>query len=177
MRGANDVEDLRVQRRLAAGDLQQVGLPFALDQQIEHGLDLREAARSRLGRRGAGEAGRAFEVAMLVDLDQGQAAVLLVVGTEPAIVGAPLVDAGMEFERHIPGFEEIPATLPIARLARHQCLLDAVFGAALQVIDRAALLDDLRRHQTHAGLAERGGLAEKDVGPRLARRGDQVLSG
>jgi hypothetical protein len=98
-------------------------------------------------------------------------------GTEAAIVGAALVDPGMEFERHIAWFEEIAAALPIARLARYERLLDAVLGAALEVIDRAPFLDDLRRHQTHAGLAERGGLAEKDVGPGLAGRGDQVRRG
>jgi len=51
--------------------------------------------------RGAGETGRTGQIAVLVDLDQRQAAVLLVIGAEPAIVGTALVDAGVKLERHI----------------------------------------------------------------------------
>src|SRR5580658_2649866 len=96
---------------------------------------------------------------------------LLVIGTEAAIVGAALVDPGMELERHVARLQEIAAPLPIACLGRDQRLLDAVFGAALEVIDRFAFLDDFRRDERHAGLAQRRRLAEKDVGPRFARRG------
>ncbi len=106
----------------------------------------------------------------LVHLDEGEAAVLLVVGAEAAIVGAALVDAGVELERHVAGLEEIAAALPVARLGGDQRLLHAVLGAALLIEDALALLQDLRRHQAEADLAERGGLAEKDIGPRLAQR-------
>jgi hypothetical protein len=164
------VEDLRVQGRLAAGNLQQVRLALALDQEIQHRLDLFEAALPGAGRRRIGKADRARQVAVLVDLDQRQAAMLLVVGTETAIVRAALVDRGMEFERYVARLQEVSAALPIGRLARHQRLLHAVLAAALLVIHRAGLLDDFRRHQNKAGLAHRGGLAEEDIRARFADR-------
>ena len=167
---ADDVKDPRVQRRLAAGDLQQVRLAFALDQQIEHALDLGERALTRTQRRRAGETGRAGQIAVLVDLDQRQAAVLLVIRTEAAIIGTALVDAGVKLERHIARLQEIAAALPIRRIGRYQGLLYAVLMAALQVIDAILFLQDLGRHQFEAGLAQRGCLAEKDVRARFARR-------
>src|SRR4029077_15596942 len=169
-RGVQNIEDLRVQGRFAAGQLQEVGLPLALDEEVEHGFNFHQTALPLLLRRGTGKAGRARQVAVLVDFDQREAAVLLVVRAYAAIVGRALVDPGMELERPIARLQKIAATLPVPRLAGDQRLLDAVLGAALQVIDRAALLDDLRRDKRKAGLAERGRLAEKDVGPGLARR-------
>ena len=42
--GGDDRKQIRVHGRLAAADLQQVGLAFARDQSVEHGLDGRREA-------------------------------------------------------------------------------------------------------------------------------------
>src|SRR5215469_5595295 len=91
--GGDDREEFRMQGRLTTADLQQVGLALAGNKSVEHPLDRRERQLSRQRRRRAGETGRARQVAGLVDLDQRQTALLLVVGTETAIVRATLVDA------------------------------------------------------------------------------------
>jgi hypothetical protein len=161
---------LRVQRRLTAGNLQQIRLAFAFDQQVEHRLDFGETALPGPVRRRIGEADRASQVAVFVDLDQRQAAVLLVVGAEPAIVRAAPLDRGVELEWHVAGLQKIAAALPVRRLARHQRLLHAVLAAALLVVHGTGLFDDLRRYQGEAGLAHRRGLAEKHIRPRPARR-------
>ncbi len=162
-RRVQDLEDLWVQGRLAAGDLQQIRLAFALDQEVEHALDFGEAALPRAQRRRTGETGRAGEVAMLVDLDQCEAAVLLVVRAEAAIIGTALVDPGVEAQWHIARLQEIAAALPVSRVGRDEGLLHAVLMAALQVIDATLLLEDLGRHQRKTGLAQRGGLAEENI--------------
>ena len=166
-----------MQSWLAAGDLQQVGLPLALHQQVQHTLDLLETAGPRERGRRARKAGGTGEVAVLVHLEDREAAVLLVVRAKAAIVGTALVDAGMELERDVAGLQEIAAALPIARLRRDQRFLDTMLGATLEVKDGLALLDDLRGHQHEAGLAERGGLAQEDIGPRLSSLGGQARSG
>src|SRR5262249_47549951 len=145
-RGTDDVEDLRMQRRLAAGELQQVRLALALDQEIEHALDLREAPGAGERGRGAREAGGAREVAVLVHLQDREAAVLLVIGAEAAVVGAALVDSRVELERHVAGLEEIAAALPVARLGRDQRLLHPVPIAALEIEDGLAFLQDFCRY-------------------------------
>ena len=116
--GGDDREQLRVQGRLAAADLQQIGLAFAGDQRVEHALDYSERQLPGQCRRRTGETGRACQVAGLVDLDQRQATVLLVIGTEAAVVRTAPVDAGLKLQRQIARLQKVAAALPIDRLAR-----------------------------------------------------------
>jgi hypothetical protein len=91
LRGRQHVEDLRVDRRLAARQLHRFGLSLRGDERIKHRLDLREregvAVRLMSGAR-LGEAHRAVEVAAGVDLDDPQARVLGVLGADAAIARA-----------------------------------------------------------------------------------------
>ena len=119
--------------------------------------------------RGIGEAHRTGEVAGLVDLDDGQARMLLVVGAEAAIPRAAALGAGERRQRPVAGLEVFQRAPPVDRVVRHQGLHHAVLGAALGIVDAAVLLDDLGRHQAETGLAERGGLAEEEIRCRLAR--------
>ena len=167
--GGDDLEDLGMDGGLAARDLHQVGLAFARHQRVEHALDLGQAAvRVPLGR-GVGEAHRAGEVAGLVDLDDGQAGMLLVVGAEAAIPRAAALGAGVRLQRPVARLQVFEGAPPVDRVVRHQGLHHAVLGTALGIIDAALLLDDLGRHQAEAGLAQGGGLAEEEIGRRLTR--------
>src|SRR5437868_1020350 len=76
-----DREEVRMQGRFTAGDLHQVRFALARDQGIEHARDRVEAEVLRFLRRGFGKAHRTGEIAVLVDLDQRQARVLLMVWT------------------------------------------------------------------------------------------------
>jgi hypothetical protein len=116
--GGDDREQLRVQGRLAAADLQQIGLAFAADQRVEHALDYGERQLPGQCRRRTGETRRAHQVAGLVDLDQREAAVLLVIGTETTVIGATLIDPSLKLQRQIARLQKVAAALPIVRLAR-----------------------------------------------------------
>ena len=97
LHGVEDGEEIRVDGRLAAGELDEIGLALACDQCVQHALDLgeRPVAAVDVGR--IGKADRASEVAGFVDLDDREAAVLLVVGAQPAIERAAGFGAGLAF--------------------------------------------------------------------------------
>src|SRR5829696_8105203 len=167
--GGEDLQDLRMDGGLAARDLHQVGLAFASHQGVEHELDLAEAAMAVPLGRGIGEADGTGEIAGLVDLDDGQARMLLVVGAEAAIPGTAALGAGERRQRPVAGLEVLQGAPPVDRVVGHQGLHHAVLGTALGIIDAAVLLDDLGRHEAETGLAERGGLAEEEIRCGLAR--------
>ena len=168
-RRGDDLEDLRMDGGLAARDLHQVGLAFARHQGVEHALDLGQAAMGVPLGRGIGEADRTGEVAGLVDLDDGQAGMLLVVGAEAAVPRTAALGAGVRRQGAVAGLQVFQRAPPVDRIVRHQGLHHAVLGTALGVVDAAVLLDDLGRHQAEAGLAQRGGLAEEEIGRGLTR--------
>ena len=127
----DDVENLRVDGRLAAGDLHEVGHAFARDQRVEHEIDLGERPVQRaLGAR-IGEADRAGEVARLVDVDQREAGVLLVVRAEAAIVGAAELGPRLHLERPVARLDVVARQAEIGGVGRDQRLLHAVPLAAL----------------------------------------------
>jgi hypothetical protein len=166
--GRQNFEDLGMDGWLAARDLDQIGLALAGHQGIEHAFDFGQAAmRVTLGRR-VGKADRTGEIAGLVDLDDGQAGMLLVVGAQPAIPGTPVVGARLRCQRPVAGLEIFEGAAPVDRIVGHQGLHHPVFGTALGIVDGAVFLDDLGRHETEAGLTKRCRLAEEEIGRRLA---------
>lgn len=96
LRGVEDGEEIGVERRLAAGDLHDVGLALVTDDGVEHELDLRERAVGGALGRGLGVADGAGEIAGVGDLEERKAGVLLVVGAEAAVIGAAVLDGGVE---------------------------------------------------------------------------------
>ena len=162
-------EEIRMQGRLAARQLHQVRLAFARHQHVEHTLNSREGQVRGLLRRGIGKADRAGEIAVLVDLDQRQAGMLLVVGAEPAVERAAEFGAALPRQRAIARLEVVLAGEPVGRVGRHQGRLHTVARAALLVPDFVVLDDDLGRYQAETGLAQRGGLAPEDVRANLTQ--------
>ena len=94
-----------------------------------------------------GKADRTGQIAVLVDLDQRQAGMLLVVGAEPAIVGAAVFGAALQRQRPVAGLDVVLAELPIGGVGRDQRGLGAVLRAALLVPDLVVANLDLGRHQ------------------------------
>src|SRR5260370_1239510 len=171
-------KEIRMQGRLAARQLHQVGLAFARDQRIEHPLDGGERQLLFPRRRGFREADRAGQVAVLVDLDQRQAGMLLVVGAEPAIVGATVFGMALPRQRAVARLEIILAELPIGGVGGDAGGLGTVLRTALLVPDLVVANLDLGRDQLDAGLAQRGGLAPEQIGTRSTqKRGHRPLSG
>src|SRR5258708_1001958 len=92
----------------------------------------------RFLRRRLGEAYRAGEVAVLVDLDQRQTRMLLVIGTQPAIVRAAVFGAVLEREGLVARLDVVLAHAPVGGIGREQGRLHAVLAAALLVPDLVA---------------------------------------
>ncbi len=139
-RRVEDVEELRVQRRLAAGDLHDVRLALVGDDGIEHALDRRHVAEARAMRAGVGVADRAAQVAVVGDLDQGQAAVLHVLRAQAAVVGAAPLALGVEALRQLRRLDEaLAAEAVILDVVGDQHALAAVLRAPLLQVDPAVL--------------------------------------
>src|ERR1700712_2373077 len=122
-----------------------------------------------LAGRAVGEADRAGEIAGVVDLDDGEAAMLLVIRAEAAIPwAAALGPAGVE-QGPVAWLQPAADVQPVIRILLDQRLRHAVLGAPFLVEDLAVLADDLRRHQLPARLAQARGLAVEDPWHALAR--------
>src|SRR5262249_34127510 len=94
-------DDLGVDRGLAAGELDDLGVALGAHEVVEDAFHFLE--RQIVPRAGVGEAERAIHVAGAVDLDDADTGVLLVFGAEAAVVGAAVLDRRRELERDRPG--------------------------------------------------------------------------
>ena len=167
-RRGDDLPELRMDGRLAAGELDQVRLALGRDHRVEHRLDLGQALVPALSHRAVGEADRAGEVAGIVDLDDAQAAMLLVVGTEAAIPRAAALGLRRIVQRPVAGLQPAADVEPVIRVLLDQRLGDAMIEAALLKEDLALLTDDLGRNELPAGLAQARRLAVEDPRHALA---------
>jgi len=94
---AQHLGDLGMDAGLAARELHDLGPPFGAHQLVQDLLHLLQ--RQLEPGPGVGEAEGTVHVAGAVDLDDSEAGVLLVLGAEPAVVGAAPVYLGVEGER------------------------------------------------------------------------------
>src|SRR5260370_33268629 len=81
---------------------------------------------------------------------------LLVVGAETAIPWATALGASEGRQWPVAGLQVLERAAPIDRIVRHQRLHHAMLDAALGVVDAAVLFDDLGGGQAEAGTAQRG---------------------
>ena len=163
-----DREELGMDRGFAARELDEIGLAFARHQRIEHRLDLGERTVAAVHVGGVREAHRAGEVARLVDLDDRQAAVLFVIGAQPAIERAPRLGAGLRDQRPVAGLDPQLLLPPIVEIVADERPAHAMLAATLEVEDAAILDDDLGGNGLEAGLAQARRLAVEDIGRGLA---------
>ena len=167
--GANRVEDrekLRMQGRLAAGYLHQIGLAFAGHQRVQHFLDRCQRQETGAHRRGFRETDRAGQIAVIGDFDQSQAGMLLVIRAQAAIERAAEFSMALQRQRPVTRLDEFLAAPPIGGIGRYQRGLDAMLPAALLVPDLVAKDLDLGGHQRQAGFTQRLGLAPENIRTR-----------
>ena len=88
--GANEIDDPRMDGRLAAGKLENLGITFGADVIVEQLFHLFE--RQAESRRRIGEAKRTIHVAGAVDLDDAEAGMLLMVRAQTAIMRTAALD-------------------------------------------------------------------------------------
>ena len=158
-------EEIGVHRGLAAGELDYVGMAFVADDGVEHLFDLREGAELLALGAAGGVADGAAQVAVVADLDEGEAGVLLVVGAEAAVVGASPFDGSVVDLRHLGRLDEdFAAAAVVVDVVGDQDALGAVLGAALEQVDVAVLEDDLGVDLAVAGGADGEGDVVEEVG-------------
>src|SRR5258708_5402519 len=122
-------------RRLAAGELQDLGTSFDFDQAID-GADAFLVTQVLAAWTARGIAHGAFKIARRSNLDQTQASVLLVLGTQATVVGAALVGFDAHEGRQLAGKAVLHAIVP-ADIRANEVLADAVGGASLAEVDPA----------------------------------------
>ncbi len=167
-RRVEDGEERRMQGGLAAGDLHYVGLALVRHHGVEHALHRGEVAEARPVRAAFGVADRAAQVAVVGDLDQGEAGVLHVLGAQAAVVGAAEVLRRVEALRQLRRLDVDLAALPvIRRVVGQQHALAAVLGAPFLQVDAFVLDQDLRLHPPQAGGADRHRAVVEQVRPYL----------
>ena len=121
---------------LPAGEHHHLRLALRGDEHVEHPVALLEGDRVAVGLvAGVGEADRAVQVAVGVDLDDPEAGVLLVLRAQPAVRRAAVLDLGLEGQRDRAGLVEPRRGQVRLRVAVDQRLELAVLPAALAQVD------------------------------------------
>ena len=158
LRGGQHVEDLGMDRRLAARQLHRFGLALRGDERVQHRLDLRErervAVRLMPGAR-LGEADRAVEVAAGVDLDDPEAGVLGVLGADAAVARAAPLGHGLAQQRSRARPVVALRFAPAIAVAVRERLDQAVLGAFTTQDHPPVSLDQLRVEADAAMRADR----------------------
>ena len=108
-----DGEEIGVQGRFPARNLNHVGAPLVAHHGINHALDGRQIAMLPPVRPAGRVANRAAQIAEIVNLDQGEAGVLFVVRTQAAIVGTSPFHRGIEVIGHLRRLQENLAAAPV----------------------------------------------------------------
>jgi len=131
--------------------------------------DLVERPVQRAPRAGLRVADRALEVAVLVDLDERQARVLHVVGTQAAVVRAAVRHRGREAVGQLRRLDPRLAARAVVRgVVADQDALGAVHRAPLVHVDALAAHDDLRLDHVQAFAADARGRVVEEIRTGLA---------
>jgi hypothetical protein len=80
---------------------------------------------------GIGIANWTGEIASVCYFYQGEAAMLFMIGAESAVIGAAIFDRSIEFEGHIPWFDEFQGLFVIINIIGNQHFLMSMGGAVL----------------------------------------------
>jgi len=116
-----------------------------------------------MGGGGTGVTGGAGEIASFGDFDEGETAVLFVIGADAAVIGAAMDGGGMWFPGVFAGLVVIPDVFVIFDIRGDHHFLKAMFLAGLGEIDLTFFEDDLRADLFVANDAETYGMVVIDI--------------
>jgi hypothetical protein len=160
-----DGEEIWVEGGLAAGELDYVGMALVADYSVEHLFNLGEGAELLAFGAAGGVADGAAEVAIVADLDKGEAGVLLVVGAEAAVVGASPLDGSVVDLGHLGGLQEdFAAAAVVVDIVGDKDALGAVLGAAFEQVDIVVLENGFGFDFAIAGGADGDGYVVEEIG-------------
>jgi hypothetical protein len=145
--------------------LDYVGMAFVADDRVQHLFNLRESAELLALGAAGGVADGAAQVAVVADLDQREAGVLLVVGAEAAVVGASPLDGSVVDERHLGGLDEdFAAAAVVVDVVGDEDFFRTVLRAAFEEVDVVVLEDGLGFDFAVTGGADGDGYVVEEVG-------------
>src|SRR5262249_28149746 len=154
-------KQVRMYRRLATGNLQNVGDAFELHVPVDGALESCKfhvlAARPRFGKTHG-----AFQIAARSDLHKRDAGVLLVLGTQTTVERAAPVACRAESLRQARGLVEVMA-VEVGRVRADEVLHRAVVWAVFAEVDAVITDDDLGIHESAAVRAQAASGAAKRV--------------
>ena len=144
LRTVEDREEIRVDRRLATGDLYDVGLPLIPDDRVDQPLNVVDRPVLRTRWAAACVADGALQVAMIGDLDERDARVLLMIGAQPAVIRTAPLDGGVEHTRHLRRLDEhFPALPVVVHIVCQEHAFGSMRWARLEHVDGPVLKHDL----------------------------------
>ena len=150
------LEELRMDRRLAAGNLHDVGMALVAHDGVEHPLDVIERPVRLAVGAARRVADRAAQVAGVADLDEREARMLLVIGAEPAVVRTAPLHRRVVVRRHLRRLDEHFAAAPVVvDVIGDEHALVSVLRAPLEHEHAVVLKHDLGVHATEARRADR----------------------
>ena len=148
MQPAEQFKELRMQRRLAAREVDRVDQLFLANQSFEHTDELTPCHVVIVPV--LHDADRALQVAMIGDFDDRQAGVLLVIGTQSAVARTAVRGLRRKLVRPESRFRVSQRLQKPVRVTGDQRLLHAVPRTLLSQIDFAATNDPRAIHQLAA---------------------------
>src|SRR5579864_1518689 len=164
----HNLKKIRVHRGLSTGELDYIGMAFVADDCVQHFFDLLERAELVALRAAGGVADGTTQVAVIANLNQREAGVLLVVGAEAAVVGASPLHRRVVDQRHFRGLDEnLAAAAVVVDVVGNEDALSAMLRAALEQVDIAILKNSLGFDLVVARRADRYGYVIEKVGTSL----------
>src|SRR5581483_9935037 len=112
--------------------------------------------------------------AVVTDLNQGEAGVLLVIGAEATVIWASPFHGGVVNQRHLGGLdEEFAAAAVIVYVVGDEDVLGPMVGTALEKVNLAVLEDDFGFYLSVTGGADRERNVVEEIGTGLMRHGER----
>lgn len=150
-------------------------MALQLDEPIEHPFDFAEGEVE--ARSGVREADRAVEVAGGVHLDEGEAGVLAVLRTEPAVEWTAAVDLGGDPGRGLAGLVVTGLADVCLRIGVDEAFEPAVVGTALAQVHLLVAQEDLGVDGASAFRTDRAGDLVQDLPRGAGLRGARRVAG
>ena len=159
--GLNHLHQVGVNGRFSAAELDHFRVAFRLHETVQHGFHLLHGQAEPHSR--VGEADGTVQVAGRVDLDQGQADVLLVLGAQAAVQRAAVLDLGAEFQWDGARLVELDRVHVHLGVGTDDALEPAVVRAPFPHVDLVVADDDLGVDHRFALGADAAGQFVEDV--------------
>ena len=150
--------------------MNDIWMPFITDHGIEHFFNLFQIAELLALRAAGGVTNGTTQIAVIANLDQRQAGMLLMIAAKATIIRAPPLDGSVVNQRHLWRFDEdFTAAAVIIHIVGDENSLVPVLRASLEHENLAILKDGLGFDLLIASGADRDHNVVEKIGPGFVR--------